>query len=37
MPVELTEPHGCNLRDRSDQERLICDKYLRLWGLVRDV
>jgi hypothetical protein len=36
VPVELCEPHGCNLRDRSDQERLICDKYLRLWGLVRD-
>jgi hypothetical protein len=36
LPVELTEPHGCNLRDRSDHERLIGEKYLRLWGLVRD-
>jgi hypothetical protein len=37
VPVELTEPHGCNLRDRSDEERLICEKYLRRWGLVQDV
>jgi hypothetical protein len=37
VPVELCEPHGCNLRDRSDYERLIGEKYLRLWGLLRDV
>jgi len=37
LPVELTEPHGCNLRDRSDEERLIGEKYLKLWQLVRDV
>jgi hypothetical protein len=37
LPVELTWPHGCNLRDRSDQERLVGEKYLRRWHLVRDV
>ena len=37
LPVELTEPHGCNLRDRSDHERLVGEKYLRRWNLVRDV
>jgi hypothetical protein len=37
LQVELTEPHGCNLRDRSDEERLVGEKYLKRWGLVRDV
>lgn len=37
LPLELTEPHGCNLRDRSDEERLIGEKYLKLWQLVREV
>ena len=35
--VELTVPFGCNLRDHSDEERLIGEKYLKRWGLVRDV
>ena len=37
LQVELTEPHGCNLRDRSDMERLVGEKYLKLWDLVRDI
>ena len=37
LQLELREPHGCNLRDRSEEERLIGEKYLRRWGLVRDV
>lgn len=37
LRVELREPHGCNLRDRSDLERLVGEKYLRRWGLVRDL
>ena len=37
LPVELTEPHGCNLRDRSDEERLIGEKYLRRWELMREL
>ena len=37
LPVELTWPYGCNLRDRSDQERLVGEKNLRRWNLVRDV
>jgi hypothetical protein len=37
LKVELTEPYGCNLRDRSDLERLVGEKYLRRWGLLRDV
>jgi hypothetical protein len=37
LQVELKEPHGCNLRDRSDIERLVGEKYLKRWDLVRDV
>jgi hypothetical protein len=37
MNVELSAPCGCNLRDQSDLERLIGEKYLRRWGLVREV
>ena len=37
LQVELKEPHGCNLRDRSDVERLVGEKYLKRWDLVRDV
>jgi hypothetical protein len=35
LPVELTVPNGCNLRDRTEEERLIGEKYLARWGLVR--
>ncbi|MFO1036175.1 MAG: hypothetical protein U1E45_04955 [Geminicoccaceae bacterium] len=37
LPVQLTEPHGCNLRDRSDEERLVGEKYLKRWDLIRDL
>ena len=37
LQVMLTEPHGCNLRDRSDEERLVGEKYLRRWDLLRDL
>jgi hypothetical protein len=37
LTVELSVPFGCNLRDQSDLERLIGEKYLRRWGLVREV
>ena len=37
LPVSLTVPKGCDIRDRTAQEQLIGGKYLRLWGLVRDI
>lgn len=37
FPVELAVPHRCNLRDRSEHERLIGEKYLRKWGLIHEV
>ena len=29
-------PHGCDLKDRTERERLIGEKYLLQWDLVRD-
>jgi hypothetical protein len=37
LPVTISMPHGCDLKGRTAQERLIGDKYLSLWGLRRDV
>jgi hypothetical protein len=37
LHVDLTYPNGCNLRERSEAERLIGEKYLRIWRLVRDL
>ena len=37
LNVDLAAPCGCTLRDHSDLERLIGEKYLRRWGLVREV
>jgi hypothetical protein len=37
LNVDLSAPCGCSLRDQSDLERLIGEKYLRRWGLVREV
>ncbi len=35
--VLLTLPNGCSLKSKSERERLICEKYLPLWGLVKEV
>lgn len=37
LPVTISMPEGCDLKDRTDRERLIGEKYLRRWGLLRDV
>ncbi|WP_114393547.1 hypothetical protein [Oleisolibacter albus] len=37
LPLTITMPHGCDLKDRTERERLIGEKYLRRWGIVRDV
>jgi hypothetical protein len=34
LPITITTPHGCDLKERTDRERLIGDKYLPRWGLV---
>lgn len=37
LPLTITMPHGCNLKDCTERERMIGEKYLRRWGIVRDV
>ena len=37
LPLTITMPHGCNLKDQTEEERMIGDKYLRRWGIVQDV
>ncbi len=37
LPVTITMPKGCDLKDRTERERLIGEKYMRRWKLLRDV
>ena len=37
LPLTITLPNGCDLKDRTERERLIGEKYLRRWGLLQDV
>jgi hypothetical protein len=37
LPVTITMPHQCNLKDRTDRERIIGEKYLRRWRLLHDL
>lgn len=34
LPVKITMPNGCDLRSRTEKERLIGEKYLTRWGLL---
>lgn len=36
LPLTITLPHGCTLKDRTDREQLIGAKYLRRWKLLAD-
>jgi hypothetical protein len=36
LSLTVTMPNGCNLKDMTPQERLIGEKYLRLWGILKD-
>ncbi len=37
LPVTITMPRGCDLKDRTERERIIGEKYLQRWRLLRDV
>jgi hypothetical protein len=37
LPVTITMPHGSDLKDRTDRERIVGNKYLRRWGILRDL
>jgi len=36
LPLTITMPHGCNLKDQTEEEQLIGEKYLRRWGILAD-
>jgi len=35
LPVTIVQPNSCDLKDRDRDQRLIGQKYLAIWGLVR--
>lgn len=37
LPITITSPTGCDLKERSNRQRLIGEKYLPLWGLIRTI
>ena len=37
LPLTITMPHGCDLKDRTERERMVGNKYLRKWGILRDI
>lgn len=37
LPIKISWPNGCDLKDKTEQERLIGDKYLKRWGLLKEV
>jgi hypothetical protein len=37
LPVTISLPNGCDLKDRTERERLVGEKYLRRWQMLRDI
>lgn len=37
LPLTITMPHGCDLKDRTERERLVGEKYLRAWRLLEEL
>lgn len=37
LHVKLRDPHGCDLKSKTAKERLIGEKYLARWGLVKTI
>jgi hypothetical protein len=37
LPLTVTMPQGCDLKERTERERLIGEKYLQRWRLVKNV
>lgn len=37
LPVTITTPAGCDLKERTNVERLVGEKYLRRWKILADV
>jgi hypothetical protein len=36
LPVRISIPKGCDLKDRTQHERLVGEKYLKRWGLLQE-
>jgi hypothetical protein len=37
LPVMISLPSGCDLKERTEDERVVGERYLRRWGIFRDV
>jgi hypothetical protein len=37
LSVTITMPNGCDLKNRTERERMIGEKYLARWSLVQDL
>lgn len=37
ISLKLRHPNGCDLKDKTDKERLIGEKYLRRWGILQEL
>ncbi len=37
LHVNITDPNGCDLKDRSEREKIIGNKYLERWGLMERI
>ncbi|AIF82026.1 hypothetical protein I862_07360 [endosymbiont of Acanthamoeba sp. UWC8] len=37
LPIKITWPNGCDLKSKTEKERLIGDKYFLRWGLLEEV
>lgn len=37
LNLNISLPRGCDLKDRTEAERMVGERYLRRWGLVVDV
>ncbi|MEI8396805.1 MAG: hypothetical protein WCF85_18885 [Rhodospirillaceae bacterium] len=37
VAVKLRHPNGCDLKDKTDKERKLGEKYLRRWGVLKEI
>lgn len=35
--INITDPNGCDLKDRTEKEKLIGSKYLKRWGILEKI
>jgi len=37
IPINIRWPNGCDIKNKTKKERLIGDKYLKRWGLLKEI